>query len=209
LDEKILPLFLYHGEIHSRKKRQSRSGPVQHMIHLFPMGKVTSFLIHDLKPSLEEIFKALVVLHEPVAISASSYDPARNQYSSTRILKGLTRLKGSLAQSDQVLAIVEEDLFASGSNFVFGEADPDDGVAVISLARLRQEFYGRSPDQELFDRRMLKEAVHELGHTFFLGHCPNAICVMHFSNRLEDTDHKRWHFCEKCEVLKDRARKEG
>jgi len=36
-------------------------------------------------------------------------------------------------------------------------------------------------------QRVIKEAVHELGHAFGLTHCENSKCVMHFSNSLQDT----------------------
>ena len=38
-------------------------------------------------------------------------------------------------------------------------------------------------------------AVHELGYIYGLGHCLDASCVMHFSNRLPDTDFKGKEFC--------------
>jgi archaemetzincin len=47
--------------------------------------------------------------------------------------------------------------------------------------------------------RALKEAVHELGHTLGLVHCPEAGCVMHFSNTLADTDCKSHRLCAMCE----------
>ena len=99
---------------------------------------------------------------------------------------------------ERVLGVVDVDLYAADLNFVFGEADPKEGVAVISLARLRQEFYGLAPNESLFHERILKEAVHELGHTYSLGYCPDPACVMHFSNSLKDTDIKKSSFCLKC-----------
>jgi archaemetzincin len=45
--------------------------------------------------------------------------------------------------------------------------------------------------------RTLKEANHELGHTFGLHHCEN-VCVMKFSNSLADTDKKPAIFCDTC-----------
>jgi len=43
--------------------------------------------------------------------------------------------------------------------------------------------------------------VHELGHTYGLGHCPDTHCVMHFSNSLRDTDIKSATFCPACQEL--------
>jgi len=81
-------------------------------------------------------------------------------------------------------------------NFVFGEATTK--AAVISLTRLRQSFYKLPEDREIFRKRVLTEAVHELGHTYRLGHCENPRCVMFFSNSLTDTDRKGFEFCLSC-----------
>ena len=89
-------------------------------------------------------------------------------------------------------------MFAPRLNFVFGEAILLGSVAVISLTRLRPEFYGQAPDPDVFERRVLIEAVHELSHTLGLGHCPRVHCVMRFSNCVEHTDHKGFAFCERC-----------
>lgn len=139
------------------------------MIHLLPMGEVGQAVIESLARHLEETFPVPVIFHEPFGLPASSYDATRHQHVSTPILKSLARFKSSLTQVERVLGIVDADLYASDLNFVFGEADPKEGVAVISLTRLRPEFYGLLPDEALFHERLLKEAVHELGHTYGLG----------------------------------------
>ena len=62
-------------------------------------------------------------------------------------------------------------------------------------------FYGLPDDAALFQHRVLKEAIHELGHTLGLSHCGNRRCVMHFSNSLSDTDIKGQDLCLNCRSL--------
>jgi archaemetzincin len=85
------------------------------------------------------------------------------------------------------------DLFVPELNFVFGQGDPNRGVAVFSLNRLRGT--GTAKDAELFARRAATEAVHELGHSYGLAHCEDGGCVMWFSNSLAETDRKGPRFC--------------
>jgi len=125
-----------------------------------------------------------------------AYNSKRNQYYSTAILNRLKEIPSPAV--DKKLGVTEVDLFVPSLNFVFGEAELGGRCALISLCRLRQEFYGLSADIDLLKERMVKEAVHELGHTFNLTHCPSAKCVMHFSNSLQDTDIKSANFCANC-----------
>lgn len=61
--------------------------------------------------------------------------------------------------------MLDIDLFAQGLNFVFGQADVTGRKAVISLYRLRQEFYGL-PTMKMFSgnafsrRRFTSWATH-------------------------------------------------
>jgi predicted Zn-dependent protease len=54
-------------------------------------------------------------------------------------------------------------------------------------------------NRQVVTGRGMPEAVHELGHTYGLGHCGNPRCVMFFSNSLADTDGKGSGFCPSCE----------
>jgi predicted Zn-dependent protease len=149
---------------------------------------------------------SITILTDPPQLDSfrALFNEQRNQLNSdkllhwlaTNIIKDDTRsyeLKNTI-----VLGICNFDAYSSGLNFVFGQAHLTGGVAVIYLPRLRQEFYGLHADTSIFIERVLKEATHEVGHAFGLGHCPKQSCVMHFSNSLVDTDRKAKDFCNVC-----------
>jgi archaemetzincin len=140
-------------------------------------------LVVDLRR--EEVNATLV---DPVALPASAYDRGRGQFRAERLLGAVREIDGR-----RVLGVTARDVYAGGLNFAFGIADSPGRAAVISLFRLHI-----GADGVLFRARALKEAVHELGHTLGLGHCPNPECVMHFSNSLADTDRKTSRLCPTC-----------
>jgi archaemetzincin len=108
-----------------------------------------------------------------------------------------------------VLGVTAQDLFIPILTFVFGEAQLGPGpaaAAVASLHRLRQEFYGLPPDPALARDRLLKEALHELGHTLGLRHCHDYRCVMSSSHAVENIDLKLAEFCPDCAVSLDKNR---
>jgi len=164
-------------------------------ILLVPVGEIDKKVIERLQVDLVKIFNKQVEAGQGMPHPDYAYNKKRNQYLSTAILKTLKEQKKYMAYG-KVLGIVDQDLYVPELNFVFGEASQK--AAVISITRLRQEFYHLPQDQSLFHKRGLTEAVHELGHTHGLGHCRNPRCVMFFSNTLMDTDRKGSEFCPEC-----------
>jgi len=164
---------------------------------LRPLTVIDSHTLEILKQSLGQSFSCPVEIKAQISSLDFAHDPSRKQYLSPRLLSALRSF--SMEPGNRCLGIVDVDLYSPGLNFVFGEADISAGVAVISVYRLRQERYGLPQDEGLFQDRVTKEAVHELGHTYNLGHCQDIRCVMHFSNSLADTDIKGASFCQKCQ----------
>ncbi len=163
---------------------------------IIPIGTVESSVLKDIANALQKTFNIIVEIGREIPVPQDLYNPKRGQYQSRQILKRLYSYKTRDFQ--RLLGVIDEDLYIPGLNYVFGEADTLAGVAVISLARLRQEYYGLNANRELLRIRAIKEAIHEIGHTYGLDHCPNTKCIMYFSNSLKDTDNKGPEFCNIC-----------
>lgn len=125
-----------------------------------------------------------------------AYDAGRKQYGSIPVLELLAR--EAPADAAKLLAVTERDLFIPVLTFVFGHAQLGGRVGVVSLARLRQEFYGLPQNREVFLGRSVKEALHETGHMFGLVHCADRTCAMSLSTNVRQIDTKRTAFCERC-----------
>ncbi len=180
-----------------RRRKDTWDKRVAGKIVLVSVGEVDGRILEGLQESIGKIFEKEVYMGRPLYCPDYAYNGRRKQYFSSAILLKLREVERGAG--DRVLGVADLDLYVPSLNFVFGEADLENRVAIVSLCRLSQEFYGLSEDIDRFKERVLKEVVHELGHTYGLGHCSNPLCVMHFSNSLLDTDIKKASLCPQCE----------
>lgn len=162
------------------------------VIAVAPVGDILEAVLAELRFVLAAAFGAEIITVPAIPLPSSAYNAERRQYHSTRILQQLARVKPR--RSERLLGVATVDLYVPELNFVFGEADARRGVAVFSLARLQTGGSDQNA-RTLFLRRAATEAIHELGHTYNLGHCTNPHCVMWFSNMLAETDRKGLAFC--------------
>ncbi len=171
-------------------------------IGLLPIGSTSTGVILRLQEDIVDVFhnSVCIFLEEGLPLPPQSLNPARLQYRSERILGEVQRYAAVQKDLDRVLGVVEVDIYVEGLNFVFGQASCPGKAGLISLWRLRPEFYGAAARGDLLVDRSLKEAVHELAHTLGLGHCRRPSCVMFFSNSIADTDRKNKAFCNSCNM---------
>ncbi|HWR34418.1 MAG TPA: archaemetzincin family Zn-dependent metalloprotease [Clostridia bacterium] len=165
-------------------------------LHLLPIGKSDPDMMGWLRQELIELFRVPCRILEPGLDPQFSYHPERDQYHSSEILARMQEYV--TARSWRVLGITPVDLYIPILTFVFGEAQMGGPCSVVSSYRLRQEFYGLPSDRDLLGRRLLTEAVHELGHTLQLTHCDDYNCVMAASHAVEWIDLKDFLFCSQC-----------
>jgi len=153
-------------------------------------------LIDALRTRLEAVYPMRTRVRAPWFDAEACAEPARGQYNSTLMLSQL--LSDPLEKADRILGVASVDLFIPILTYVFGEAQLNGRAAVVSTYRLRSEIYGLAPDPERMLARLVKEAAHELGHTFGLLHCPNPGCAMQASTYSEDIDLKGATLCDSC-----------
>lgn len=153
-------------------------------------------LLPPLSERLTRVFGLRVEPHPPGFDPDVAYDVSRGQHNSRVLLAHL--LRETSPDTARVLGVAGVDLFIPVLTFVFGEAQLDGPAAVVSSHRLDNERYGLPADPERLFERLVKEAVHELGHTYGLLHCTRDQCVMGASRNVDEVDLKSDRFCPSC-----------
>ena len=166
------------------------------VLHLLPVGEIGSSLLEELRRGLGAEFRSRCEILPRRLDPEFAFHSQRRQYHSTEILREME--KSAPQDSWRLLGVTTHDLYMPILTFVFGEAQLNNTCAVVSSHRLRQEFYGLPASPDRLRERLLKEAVHELGHTFGLTHCRDYDCVMAASHAVERIDLKGSHFCAAC-----------
>jgi archaemetzincin len=166
-------------------------------LDIIPIGDVEETLLSFLKQSLFQTFNIETRIRHCHFDLSVVYDPLRDQYNSTGLL--LQLIQDTPPDTLRILGVTELDLFIPIFTFLFGEAQLKGVGALVSARRLHNQFYGIPENQELFKSRLIKEGIHELGHTFGLIHCFTLNCVMKSSTYVEEIDQKSLNFCRLCE----------
>jgi len=169
------------------------------LLSLVPVGNVARSQLEILAEGLASALDATCEVSAEPLKPDFAYDSLRGQYYSTALVHRMHTARAP--ETWRLLGVADIDLFIPIFTFVFGEAQlgpANATTAVVSLHRLRQEFYGLPPDAPLLVDRLVKESLHELGHTLGLRHCAHYRCVMSSSSSVEKIDTKSAQFCAGC-----------
>lgn len=170
-------------------------------LRIVPVGEFPEGILNLVKDELENLSIKCRILPK-ISIPKEAYNQWRKQYNAEVVMNMLSNVSEVkfIDKSIPTLLLTDSDLYYSGLNFIFGLEDPTKSCAIVSLARLKPEFYDERPARGLLEDRVVKEVIHELGHYVGLDHCQNAKCVMSFSPSVFDVDKKQKEFCDDCKI---------
>ena len=150
--------------------------------------------LKELIPDISKI-TGFNVLFEDVSLNTEDYyEPRRGQCDASKILNSIKQN----TEMEKVILFTSVDLFIPIFTFVFGLAKLMGNAAIISIHRLKNEFYGLPPNPQLLKQRLIKETIHELGHLGGLRHCSDYYCVMASSTNTDELDVKGVEYCSEC-----------
>ena len=141
---------------------------------------------------LKEMYSGTIVVNDAIPFPDNAFNPARSRYRADSLIKYLS----TLAKDDQlIIGLTNRDISTTKDNY------PDWGImglgycpgksCIASTFRLK----GGNQLEKLF-----KVAIHELGHTQGLPHCPNQTCLMRDAEGKDHLDEEK-EFCPRCKAV--------
>ncbi len=160
-----------------------------------PLGPGSTTPAASVGGSLSALYDVDVRVAKVEPLPAAALYPARGRYRAEKLLERLTALHES---AFRVLGVTASDISTTKGNVfdwgVLGLASLDGRACVLSSFRCRRS----ARDSRHAAERLGKTAVHELGHTFGLEHCPTRGCLMHDGEGTVLTTDAERDLCSTC-----------
>jgi archaemetzincin len=155
------------------------------IVKILPMGRVDDKFIQTTFEKIKAVVPYVVLLHSAKMPTFSYYSP-RNRYRADSLIKWMS---GHAKKNETFIGITQQDISTDKGEIrdygVMGLGYQPGKACIASNFRLKDKsnFY--------------KVALHELGHTTGLPHCPHPKCFMVDAKGGDPTGEEE-NFCSKC-----------
>jgi archaemetzincin len=166
-------------------------------IGVAPFGEVPDAALQAVAAFIRTHLHLGAQILAPLQTPTGAYDQKRGQYNAATLIKAFKSMPFDEGL-DKVIAVMNVDLFIPIFTHVLGEANEGGRFALASLFRLGDAADRLPASLDQIVERLVKVAIHELGHLFNMGHCLNKHCLMHYSGNLADLDVTSLAFCDYC-----------
>ena len=170
------------------------------MVDIVPLEITDMELCSRLAAEISRTFPLSCRVVDTENLPVQALDRQRGQYHATSIIE---HLASPGRNAFRLLGVVSVDIFTPILRYVFGEAMFPGKAAVVSTYRLGIALKQEKPsnDRDVFIDRVIKEGIHEIGHTFGLTHCNDRNCVMAASLDINQIDSKSTQLCSYCRFM--------
>ncbi len=172
------------------------TGDISTRVSIQPFGDIDMEVLHQLKIKLESWYKIKVHILKKVSLPSNAYYSARGRYNADSLLTFLDNL--SQSRKEYLLGVTGKDISImkkEGINWgIMGYGFQPGNACVVSTYRLKR---GKVSLKQLHEK-LLKVALHELGHNFGLPHCPVQTCFL-VDAEGRDKLESEVEFCKKCQ----------
>ncbi len=161
-------------------------------------------LLDAIEDDLRDELQVEVTRHERIPLPKAAYYAKRKRYRADKLLDHLLTLIPEAPPTTRVLGLTTVDISTTKGDVydwgIFGLGLVPGQAAVISNHRLKRGAKSRKH----LRFRVATTAVHEIGHTFGLDHCPEKRCPMQDAKGgIGNTDSSTGHLGPNCRAKLD------
>jgi archaemetzincin len=167
------------------------------VLYLQPLGKaIEDADVEAVKRGIVEFYGLEVKILPRVPLPKSAWYPPRRRWRAEKILEFLNEKIPE--DGMRILGLTADDISTTKGSYddwgVLGLGELPGKSGVISSFRARR----RAADKLVPRERLAKVAVHEIGHTLGLDHCPTEGCLMHDAEGSVTSCDVEFDLCPRC-----------
>jgi archaemetzincin len=169
------------------------------VVHLLPLGTISDEMVEKTADGLRTHVPVVVVVEPRAPLAAGTEATIAGRYRADAILEWMQTVAGD---AGKWMGVTDVDIVTKkdkNENWgILGLGTIDGRCSVLSTFRMKRSWENGGAPEALVRERLWKTAVHELGHTLGLPHCPVKGCIMEDAHGTVKTTDRETALCPDC-----------